>query len=166
MKSLDIAWAAIDAIETEDDSDLTLYDCVHNPDLAVYAVSLVVNAKDFPPFVIDKEGFKKGNKVFRTDVTTAKRMLTMRKELEKYRANESNPEYAPFWDDMLEINEAYFLKFFADLYDLDPDLMDGVNRLRKEEAERQAEANRKRSEAAKARAEAAKREKEAAEAAE
>ena len=156
MKSLDIAWAAINAIEAEDNPDLTVYDCTHNPDLAIYAVSLIVNAKDFPPFVIDKSGFKKGNKVFRTDVTTAKKMLAMRKELEKYNANESNAEYAPFWYDMLEINEAYFLKFFADLYALDPDLMVGVNKLRREEIARKEEANRKRSEAAKARGRAKK----------
>ena len=166
MKSLDIAWAALERIKPEENADWTVNDCINDVDKAVVAVDLIINSKEFPPFVIDRNGIAavkegKEKKTLRTDVTTAKKMLSIRKEFQKYKVNESNPEYVDFWRDSLTINNAYFWKFFVDLYELDPELMDGVNRLRKEDAVKKAEANKKRSEAAKARAAAAKKEQEA-----
>ena len=112
-------------------------------DKASEVIRLVVNNPDFPPM-------KVGDRA-RTDKSTANKMLTLRKTLKAFKASEGNPDYVPFWQEMLEINDYYFLLFVKDLAELDENLMDGVNELRVIDAEKKAESKRKRSEGQKAR---------------
>lgn len=109
-----------------DSEDWTIVMVLNDADKAAEVIKLAITDKDFVQFE-----FKNGRKL-RTNVTTAKKMLTLRGTLGTFTATEENDTYAMFWKEMKETNDAYFLQFVIDLYETDENLMDTVNRLRRE----------------------------------
>ena len=118
--------------------DWTLDDVLgkRDGDKAAEIIRLVTEAEGFMPFVIQNGSVvSKSKKKARTDVSSAKKMLSIRKTLKEFERTEANDNYVGFWEEMLEINDYYFLLFVKDLYDLDNDLMDGFNKFRREHME-------------------------------
>lgn len=136
-EALKNAKAILAEFEIPVESAWTLEDVLgkKDADKASEVIRLVISNPDFPPMIVGKKA--------RTDAETAKKMLKLRKTLKTFDATEGNPDYAPFWKEMIELNDYYFLLFVKDLADLDADLMAGVNELRKKETEKKATKTRK-----------------------
>lgn len=110
---------------------------ITDADKAAEVIKLAISDPSFVDFE-----FKSGRKV-RTSSSTAKKMLTVRNNLKNFTATEDNDTYSMFWKEMRDINDAYFLQFFIDLYETDENLMDTVNRVRRERKEAAIERGRK-----------------------
>lgn len=143
MNAVETVRANIRKLNFKDSEDWTPAMVVADSDKAAEVIKLAITDKSFVEFE-----FKSGRKL-RTNVSTAKKMLTLRNTLKTFTATEENDTYAQFWKEMRDINDAYFLQFWIDLYETDENLMNTVNRLRAEkkaaniERGKKAAANRK-----------------------
>lgn len=143
MNAVDQVKANIKRLNLVESEDWTPVMVVNDADKAAEVIKIAITDKSFVDFE-----FTDGRKV-RTSASTAKKMLTIRTNLKNFTATEDNDTYAKFWKEMRDLNDAYFLQFFVDLYETDENLMDTVNRLRRErkaaavERGKKAAANRK-----------------------
>lgn len=117
----------LDSLNLETSKDWTIEDVIAKRDAnkAAEVIRLVTTDKEFRPTKVGEKA--------RTDKSTAKKMLELRSTLERFNDDEGSEDYRPFWKEMKEINDYYFLLFVKDLYQLDNTLMDKVNELRNRE---------------------------------
>jgi len=160
MGAVDQVKSKIRSLNLSDSEDWTPAMVINDADKAAEVIKLAITDKDFVEFE-----FKNGTKV-RTNISTAKKMLTLRSTLESFTRTENDISYSVFWKEMKELNDAYFLQFFIDLYETDDNLMSTVNRIRKEKKEAAIERGKKAYAARKAKAAEAEKAEETADKAE
>ncbi len=154
MGAVEQVKAKIRSLNLAESEDWTPAMVINDADKAAEVIKLAITDKDFVEFE-----FKNGNKV-RTNVSTAKKMLTLRNTLYSFTSTENDISYSVFWKEMKDINDAYFLQFFIDLYETDENLMATVNRIRREKKAAAIERGKKAYAARKAKEEEEKKEEE------
>lgn len=151
MNAVEQVRANIKKLNLVESEDWTPIMVINDPDKAAEVIKLAISDPTFVDFT-----FTNGRKV-RTAAGTAKKMFTVRNNLKTFTATEDNETYSMFWNEMKDISDAYFLQFFLDLYETDENLMETVNRVRKERKQAAIERGKagaaKRAENAKAREE-------------
>ena len=154
MNAVQRVKANIAAILKQDNDEWTIQDVLADPDKAAEVIKLAITDKDFVSFE-----FKSDTKR-RTDISTARKMLNIRNTLSTFTETEENSTYAEFWKEMRDVNDSYFFQFVIDLYTIDENFLNTVNRLRKEKKEAAIERGKKAAAARKAKVEAEKQEEE------
>lgn len=137
MNAVETVRANLKKLNLVESDDWTPTIVVADADKAAEVIKVAISDKDFVEFE-----FRNGRKL-RTNVSTAKKMLSLRGTLKTFTDTEENDTYAMFWKEMREVNDAYFLQFFIDLYETDENLMDTINRIRRERKEAAIERGRK-----------------------
>lgn len=109
-----------------------LFGDVHN---AWDAIELLAGSAEFIPYVIGEDNqtkVKRGKTNVRTDVTTIKANIRRRNQLRSWIMDEVDTKYGDFYKAELEILNAYAFKVLIDMLDINPDILDDINKLRQE----------------------------------
>ena len=136
MKATDRVRANIKRLNLSTEDAWTITDVIEDADKAAEVIKLVTSEEDFE-WLVFGDGSKR-----RSNVSTSKKMLSLRTSLKTFINTEDNDTYMLFWTEMKDINDAYFIQFVLDLYEADENLMDKVNRIRREKKEAAIERGR------------------------
>ena len=120
--------------------DWTARDILTNPDVAAEAMYLLSQSDEFAPYIIGTKAKKRVAKAaaegkdepkgIRTDKDSYKAIYSHRKKIKSFAATEDNDDYSDFWQEMLALQDAYFIKAAMDAYKIDPSMVDHVNEMR------------------------------------